>query len=131
MGTTQVHVEPPSIPVDKVKCDGKSVKYFVEMKLRRDMTSSTSYPYEFNISLYYNGEPETFFLFVINFNMTIAESGTLEAAVKVQYIRTLVIREALRQFDSLSVDLEIVNLITVKNITKGLPLYFLTVDSLF
>ena len=56
------------------------------------------------MSLFDNGDPEEFLLFVRNFNMTLAASGALEAGAKIQYLRTLVRREALHQFDSFSAD---------------------------
>ena len=46
--------------------------------------------------------------------MTLAESETLVTDAKVQYIRTLVCREALRHFDLLSADVESTNPLTVK-----------------
>ena len=58
------------------------------------------------MSLLDNGELEEFLLFVRNFNMTLAASGTLDVDVKCQCIRTLFHREVLRQFDSLSTDVE-------------------------
>ena len=61
--------------------------YFLELKLRRYLMSPTlptSDLYEFKMSLFYNGYPEEFLLFVHNFNMTLAASGTLEAGVKYQ-----------------------------------------------
>ena len=51
--------------------------------------------YDFNMSLFDNGYPKEFLLFVHNFNMTPAASGTLEADEKVQYISRLVQGEAL------------------------------------
>ena len=68
--------------------------YFVKLKLRRDPTSSMLDLYDFKMSLFDNGEPEEFLLFVRNFNMTLAESGTLEAGAKIPYLCTLVCREA-------------------------------------
>ena len=56
------------------------------------------------MSLFDNGKPEDFLLFVCNFNMNLAASGMLEADAKFQYLCTLVYGEALRQFDSLSAD---------------------------
>ena len=56
------------------------------------------------ISLLDNGDPEEFLLFIRNLNMTLVVSGTLEVGDKYQYICTLVHREALCQFDSLSDD---------------------------
>ena len=58
----QVHVKPPPIPLIIGKYDGKSEKYFVGLKLRRDPTSSTSDLYDFNMSLFDNGDPEDFFV---------------------------------------------------------------------
>ena len=40
----QVHVGNPPIPLVKLKHYGKSEKYFVKLKLRRDPYSSTSAP---------------------------------------------------------------------------------------
>ena len=57
LGMTQVHVEPPSIHLVKVKYDGKSQKYFIKLKLLRYPTPSTSDPYEFKLCLFENGKP--------------------------------------------------------------------------
>ena len=54
--------------------------------------------------IFFNGDPEEFFLFVHNFNMTISSSGMMDMGVKIQYICTLVHGESLRQFDLLSAD---------------------------
>ena len=106
LGMAQVHVEPPTIPLIKVKYDGKSEKYFVQLKFCRDTTSSTLDLYKFKMSLFDNGDSEDFLLFVRNFNKTLAVSGTLETGSKVQYICTLFRVEALRQFEFLSADAE-------------------------
>ena len=92
--------------------------------------SSTSDLYEFKMYLFDNGEPEEFSLFVHNFNMTLAASETLEAGVKVQYIRTLSCKEKLRQFDLLSSDVEITKNLNVGNVIKGLHRTFFPVNSL-
>ena len=86
---TQLHVGPPLIPLIKEKCDDKSEKNSVKLKLRIDPKLPTSDLYEFKMSLLDNGKPE-FFLFVRNSNMTLAASGTLEAGAKHQYLCTLV-----------------------------------------
>ena len=83
-GMTHPHVEPPPIPLIQETYDGNPDKDLVKLKLRRDPTSSTSDLYEFKISLFDNGEPEEFFLFVRNFNMSLVASGTLEVGAKVQ-----------------------------------------------
>ena len=89
-GVTHPHVEPPPIPLIQETYYGKSDKYFVKLKLRRDPTSSTSDLYEFKMSLFDNDETEDFLLFVSNFNTNLAASGTLEVGTKIQYLRTLV-----------------------------------------
>ena len=60
----------------------------------KDPTSSTLDLCEFKMSLFYNGEPGEFLLFII------------DADTKFQYLLTLVRGEALRQFDSFSSDIE-------------------------
>ena len=113
-GTTQPHLEPLPIPLIKERHDGKSDKYFVKLKLHRDPTFPTSDLYEFKIPLFDNDIPEEFLLFVRNFNMTLVESGTLEAGAKYQYLCNLVHGEALRQFDLLSSGVEGTETLNVK-----------------
>ena len=69
-------------------------------------------------------------LFVHNFNMTLAASGTLEAGAKYQYLRTLIRGEALHQFDLLSADLEGTETLKVDYIIRGLAQYSPPVNSL-
>ena len=83
-GVVQAYVEPPPIPLIKGINDVKSDKDFVKPKFHRDLTSSTSYIYEFRVSLFENGDTEEFLLFVRNFNMNFAASGTLEMGTKIQ-----------------------------------------------
>ena len=69
-------------------------------------------------------------MFVRNFNMTLAVSGTLEVGAKIQYLCTLVRGEALHQFDSLSADVESMQTLNVVEIIKGLAHYFPPVNLL-
>ena len=92
--------------------------------------SYTSDFYEFKIYLFYNVEPEDFLLFVRNFNINLAASGTLEAGAKYQYFCTLVRGEALRQFDLLYADIEMTQTLTVEDIIRGLAQYLPPVNSL-
>ena len=82
--TTQPHVEPLLIPLIKEKYDGKPDKDFVKLKLRIHPTLTTSDLYEFKMSFFDNGEQGDFLLFVRNFNMNLAELGTLEAGTRVR-----------------------------------------------
>ena len=63
-------------------------------------------------------------MFVRNFNMTLAASGTLEAGAKFQYLRTFVRGKDLHQFDFSSADVEITKTLDVDYIIRGLVYYF-------
>ena len=52
------HIYPPAIPLIKSNQDNSSEKYFVKLKLRRDLTSDKSDLYEFKMVLFDNGDPE-------------------------------------------------------------------------
>ena len=122
-GMTHPHVEPQPIPLIQETHNGKSEKYFVKIKLRRDNTSCTLDIYEFKMSLFDNDKLEEFLLFVCNFNMTPEASGTMAAGAKIQYLLTLVRGEALHQFDSLSADVESTQTLNVDDIIKILAQY--------
>ena len=55
-----------------------------------------------------------------NFNMTLVASGTMDMGAKIKYLLTLVRREALRQFDLLSADVESTRTLNVGDLIKGL-----------
>ena len=59
-------------------------------------------------------------LFVRNFNMTLAATGTLDMGAKIQYLRTLVYCKALRQFDSFYSDMKITETLNVEYNIKDL-----------
>ena len=71
------------------------------------------------MSLFDNVNPEKFFLYVGNFNMTLAASGRLDTGTKIQHICKLVYSYALRQFELLSSDVESMETITVVYIIMG------------
>ena len=103
-------------PLIKSKHDDKSDKYSLKLKLHRDLTSEKSDLYEFKMSLFGNSDPEEFFLFIRYLKMAIKASVMLETVREVQYLRTIVRGEALRQFDSMSADVESANPLTVGDI---------------
>ena len=73
--------------------------------MRRYATTSTLGVYEFNLSLFDHDNPEDFLLFLRKLNTNIAVAGMLGMDAKIQYLRTLVRGEALRQFDLLYADI--------------------------
>ena len=89
-GINPAHVEPPPISLIKETYNGKSDKYCFNLKLRSDHMFSTSNLYEFKMSLFDHGNLEEFLLFIRNFNITLAATGTLEMDAKSQYLCTLV-----------------------------------------
>ena len=72
------------------------------------------------MSLFDNGDPEDFLLFIRNFNMTLAASGSLEAGAKYQYLCILVREEALCLFYSFSVDVGGTEILNIDYIIRGL-----------
>ena len=84
--------------------------------------------YESKMDLFDNGDPEEFFLFISNLNMTLQASGTYAAAADIQYLCTLLSGESLRQFDILSAEVGINTSENLKSIIQGLGTYcFLSV----
>ena len=53
------------------------------------------------------------FLFLCNFNTTLAVTGTLETGTNIQYLCMLVCGEAFLHFDSFSADAEITEILNV------------------
>ena len=96
--TNPVHVEPLPIILTKEQYNGKSDGDFVKLKCCRYPTSIMSELYESNMSLFDHSNAEEFLLFIPNFNMTLAATGTLEMDTNIKYISTLVHGEALGQF---------------------------------
>ena len=88
--TNLAHIEPPPIPLIKETWPGKSDEDYVKLKLIRYPTSSTSDLYEFKMYFFDHGKLEEFLLFIRNFNMHLAATGTLEADANIQYLHTLV-----------------------------------------
>ena len=82
------------------------------------------------MALFENGDPEGFFLFVRNFNMTLSASGMMKTGAKVQHVHTLVRGEVSRLFNLFSTDVEGPDPLTVKTNILGLYLYFSPVNLL-
>ena len=93
-------------------------------KLRRDMTPEKLYIYEFKRALFDNSDLEEFLLFIRNFNMTLEVSGTLLDGAKIQYLHTVVCREALLQLDTFSAEAGSTNPEYLMSIIICLDTYF-------
>ena len=117
-------MEPLPIPLIKEMYNGKSDGDFVKLNFLRYPTSSMSYLYEFKISLFEHGDPETFLLFIRDFNINLTAIETLEVGAKIWYLCTLVRGEALLQFDLLSADVENTETLNVDNCIKFSVVFF-------
>ena len=81
------------------------------------------------MSLFDHGDQKEFLLFIRNFNMILAATGTLEVDANIQYLFTLVRGEALHQSNLLS-EIKNTESLNVDYYIKGLALYFPPVNSL-
>ena len=92
-GTVEVHVDPPLIPLTKIKNNENLDKDFFRIKLRSNPRTQRLDLYDlylFKITFFDNRDPEEFLLIIRNFNITLEASGTLLAGAKIQHICTLV-----------------------------------------
>ena len=110
----QSHVELPLIPLIIVINDGESDKKIVNLKFCGYPKSSTSDLYEFRVSVFDNGNPEGFLLFMSNFNMNLAVTRIMDTGTKIQYLSIIVHGIALCQFESFSADVESMETINVE-----------------
>ena len=66
-------------------------------------------------------------MFVRNFNITPAASGTVEVSAKYQYLRTLVCVKVFRLFDFFTDNVECTQTLNIDDIIRDLTQYFSTV----
>ena len=92
--------------------------------------SSTSDLYEFNMYLFDHVDLEEFLLLILNFNMTIEATWTLDMDAKIQYLRPPFRKEELRQFDLLSADVENTETLNVDYYIKCLAVHLFPVNYL-
>ena len=82
------------------------------------------------MDLFDNGEMEEFLLFILNFNMTLADSVTLVTCTKIQYICILFRGYVLHHSDLLYAVVKYTNPLTVETIVLGIDFYFFPVNLL-
>ena len=70
--------------------------------MRRNSESVGSETYEFKITIFENGAPEELLQFLTNGNKAIKVTGAMTAAVRINFLRTLLRVEALQEFDILA-----------------------------
>ena len=82
------------------------------------------------ISLFYNGEPKEFLLFVKTIIMKLDDSGMFVANAKVQYLCTILSGEALWWFNTLFGQLGSTTITHLNRVVLGLGAYCFPVDVL-
>ena len=60
--------------------------------------------YKVKMALFDNGKPKEFLLLLWNFQMTVKASGALDTSTNILHLCTLLYGKALRQIDTLSID---------------------------
>ena len=130
MGTVQVHMGPPPIPLIKSNNIDKSNKYFVKTKFLGDLRSENSNFDEFKMTLFDTGKCERFLLLIRNFIMTLEASGLFGDGTNIQYLDTMLHGEVLRQFEMFSAEVGSATPESLTFIILGLGTYFLTVNAL-
>ena len=63
-----MHVGTPRVPLIKSKDNDKSYKYYVKIKLCKDLVSEMSDLYEFKMALFDYGDPEELFFSLVFFS---------------------------------------------------------------
>ena len=102
-GLVHLHVEPPPIPLIKIKHDDKMIllKWNCVGIRRKKIRTCQKSKWPCSTTVIGN-----IVLFGHNFKRNLKASGTLHYDAKIQYLCKLVRREALHQFDMLSADFE-------------------------
>ena len=67
-----------SQPLIKYETERKPENYYIKTKLHRNTMSAMSDFYDYNMSLFENGEPEEFLQCLQNFKMSIEEPGKMQ-----------------------------------------------------
>ena len=128
--TVQLHVGTPPIPILESNNKYKLDKYCVKIKFRRYPTSQKLDLYGFKMSLFDNLNTGEFLLFVSNFSMNLEASGNLVASTNIQYLLTLIIGEALHQYDMFPAKVGSTTSENLKSIILCLGPYFFPVNEL-
>ena len=92
--------------------------------MRKDPTSEKSDLYKFKMTLFDNGNPEEFFLFMQNFKMTPEALDKLFSSVKLHYLPTVLHGKAPCQIDTFYDQTGSTNTPHLNRIILGVGTYF-------
>ena len=117
----QARIEPPPNPPIKATNGKTEEKNIIKIKMRREPASATSKTYELKVQTFENGIPEDFLQTTKGFKTAVDGTGTTSATGKFQFLRIMLRREALREFDVISGQVESTNNTHLKKIKDSLP----------
>ena len=81
--------------------DDDRTTHIIKIKIRRNPTSAASETYNVNMNTFDDGQPEKFLSLLKNFKIAIDGTRTTTPSGRINYLRTMLRGQALREFDKL------------------------------
>ena len=116
----QARIEPPPISLIKATSEKAEEYNMIKINMCRDPASATSKTYELKVQTFENGKPEEFLQMTKDFKNATDGTGTTSATGRIQFLRTMLRGEALREFDVISSQVGITTNGNLKLIKEGL-----------
>ena len=97
----QAHIKPPPIPLIKLEVDDDSTNHIMKVNMMINTSSLASETYNVNMNTLDVGQPEEFPYLLKNFRIAIDGTGTTSPPSWINYLCTMLSRQALGDFDKL------------------------------
>ena len=97
----QAHIEPPPIPLIKVEVHDDRTAHIIKVKMRRNPSSEASETYNVIMNMFDVGQLNEFLSLFRNFKIAIDGNGTTTPSVHINYLRMMLGRNVLRDFNKL------------------------------
>ena len=98
----QSRIEHLTNPLVEVEIEEARAINIIKVKVWRNPTSDNLETYNINISTFEDGQPEEFLALLNNFRTVIYGTGTMSPSGRINYLRTMLRWEALRELDELA-----------------------------
>ena len=95
------HINPQPIPLIKVELDDYCTTHIIKVKMLRNPSSAASEMYNVNMNMFDDGQPEEVLSLFRNFKIAFDGTITTNQSSWLNYLRTMLHVQALRQFDEL------------------------------
>ena len=126
----QARIEPPPIPLINFDVDDDCTTHTIKVKMRINPSSAASKTYNVNMNTFDYGQPEEFLSLLRNFKIIIDGNLTTTPYSWINYIRTMLRGQSLREFDELQSQHGGATINHIKLIQEGLLEYFFPINSL-